>query len=86
MPFTKPMTVSSSYFVVKEEVSHRPNVHAAAVRLAGKRGVVFKHVFHAVAANDHEVELFARHGELYARDMLGADLIGDGPGSFTSTP
>ena len=45
--------------------------------LAGKRGVVFEHVFHAVAANDHEVELFARHGELYARDMLGADLIGD---------
>ena len=46
-------------------------------RSAGERRVVFEHVLHVLAADDHEVELLTRHRELHTRDMLRADLIGD---------
>ena len=48
-------------------------------RAACEGGVVLQHGFAVSAADDHEIQLLSRHGELHPGDHLGADLIRDLP-------
>ena len=66
--------------VLRREGGGQPQAEGPCRRkrgLAGKVRVVLEHLLHVGAADDHEVDLLARHGELHARDLLGADLIRD---------